>query len=348
MSEETAVLDAPPQTAAAEPQLADLERELKDRGLIHDIEPPAQKTAVKEPAAVTGDKPKGDQPPKPPEPAQPTTIPPKDDDTPSNKAFANMRTALKDASAKQAAMERTIAELQAKVSPPAPATPPEQAFKQLNDALTGKAENAASATSAAKAAISAMPVEDVRKVIAMAERGELGEDSANILALAREELAPALDRALQAREALEGERQQTEKWRTDNDASLQRITEQHPDLKQTDSALFKFLADFREKYVARLDADGNVTEKLALYPLMSDPSWPEKIIPVAVEMFNAQGLAAKAKEADALKEKLDRQRTPAGGGNHPSPGDKGAASEVEQLEQELRDRGNIPLSGRRG
>jgi len=346
---ETAVLDAP-QTDTPAAEVADLEKQLSEQGIIHDIEPPAQKTAVKAPTAAPVDdgKPKGDQPPKPTEPAQPTAPPTKDDDTPTGKAFASMRIALKEAASKQTAMERELAELRTKVSPPAPATPPEQAFKQLNDALTGKAEDAATATQTAKAAIQAMPVEDVRKVIAMAERGELGEDSANILALAREELAPAIDRALQARDVLEGERQQTEKWQQDNDASLRKMAEQHPDLAKTDSALFKFLADFREKYVAKLDEQGNVTEKLALYPLMSDPNWPEKVIPVAVELFNAQGLSAKAREADALKEKLDRQRTPAGGGNHPSPGDKGTSTDVEELEKQLAGLGNIPLVGRRG
>lgn len=317
---------------APDTELQQLEQQLAGKGLVKSLDPVASEPVekpVEKPAEAT-------QPPAPEEEAE---VEVEDDAPKGNKAFAAMRTALKEAQAQIDELKRSRAE-----PPPAPTetkatVPADKLFMQLNDALTGPAEDAASATQTAREAIEKLPVSDIRKIVERAQRGEFGDKSANILALAKDELTPALARDLEARDAQQQEQQKSAEWQSKNAASLASVVEKNPDLNKPDSDLFKFLGKFREEHIAKLDKDGKVVEQGPLYPLMSDPLWPEKVIPLAVKMFNATQAEAKAKEADTLKKKLADKVTPTGGDGHAVA--VGATSELDQLENDLKALGTV-------
>lgn len=277
----------------------------------------------------------------------------KPDFQPQNKDWAALRRVLK-------AKEEQLAQIESRLrsQPEAPEKkndadggekdsgarkmPPEQVFDLYEKASRGAIENADSVEAAARKVVSEMSVAEIRAVAQKAANGLFGSRSPQILDLAKSEMPIAIARELDETKEEEEEKAKSDSFRNTVAASMGKMLEKRPELKDANSEMFKFAATYRDRMIGKFGEDGSVLSKGPLFDFVaSSPDWPEHIVPLMAEAFELQTLRSKVAGADALRKKVDAQRSP-------EPGGRGVVSrqpetEIDQIEQRLAQAGRITL-----
>lgn len=177
---------------------------------------------------------------------------------------------------------------------------------------------------------------EIRQIMDKANRGEYGKYSEDIQ-LFMQEAVPQLVVHQQARD-METKQEQAQReeamqqYRQKAESSMERMYVQHPQLRDEKSALRQAVNKFLAENIGEIDPSGQISKPGPLAPLLSDPAWPEKLVPMALRFHTAQ--STRVVSAPYAETSGSRGGPQAG---TPQPG-KG---KLEQLEEQLRSMGPL-------
>lgn len=303
-------------------------------------------------------------PEKKPEEQQPPIDAEKDDDVPPEKRdnawHARQRLRLKAERERANALELKVRELEAQRSQPSPSPEREQPEKQeaskpnvstvatwlvtaLNNGFQGnpaaglnaEQHNRQVAELSRKALVNEYDESAIIDLIEKAERKEFGDQSDDVLAVARDILPRVIAKDNMARKRQEQERSTVNAQATAQKAELLKVVEKHPEFRDANSAEYKHIGAWMNRWIGERDAQGNQTKpgllsrEAAAY-VTSHPLLQAELVKLDLR---AGSVDALKQENEKLKQQLEKYRQPESGGR-PSSGSP-AARDSDGVKAEL-------------
>lgn len=330
------------------------EKALMDVGSPKDLAP-AESAPVEEPAAeptpVEGEPvatpAPAAVPAASPEPAKPEGegddedgVPKLKDGKPTPQDWENVRNIVRTLKGENKELKSKVSSAPAPVAPApaaaaAPAAPSikdEDVFKIAVDAQVDKFKDPAKSKALLRQAqdlIDEMTPDRVLKVIKQAKNGEFGDESADVLIMARDALVESNARETVNSKASAAEAQKVDETTRKVGESFARVTAKYPELSSKDNpALATFAQKWREQYIGKVDKNGQMVEAGPMASVLaSTTNWPEVIADMIINAYKASGGKIVATEG-----KPKPTYVPDAGGEKSASGTapSGAAADVER------------------
>lgn len=226
---------------------------------------------------------------------------------------------------------------------PSQAVTPEQAFDAMVRATYEEYEtpekNAQIKQAAQTYIEQGLEPRQILEVMRKAQSNGFAENSEEVERIAKDALTVATARALEAQQQQSIQTQQTDDYTSKYASSVSRVQESEPDLADENSDMFKHVSNFIKRQIGTPENPG------PFQSLVSDPSWPETLLPLAKADFVASKLSPELVLAEnkKLKSQLAAMKSPSAGGRGPSDAaPAGADPDVAALSKELVALGEIP------